>query len=125
VEFRDSGEWRAFWIKGEGYTIVRNKGIKGEVLTLPVRSFPEGKSPYGLLDMAGNVSEWVTDWNEPYYYLKGPLANPTGPETGILKSIRGGSWLKPAASLRTTDRDFGEPTRRMSGAGFRCAKDDR
>ena len=75
--------------------------------------------------MAGNVSEWVADYFNPYYYVNSPLSNPPGPEPTILKSIRGGSWLKPTSSLRTSDRDYGDPDARMSGVGFRCAMDDR
>ncbi len=123
VEFQDRRAWKAFWVEGEGARIAKERGLKGEVLTLPVGSFPEGASPYGLFDMAGNASEWVQDWYEPYYYLKAPPANPPGPDGVLLKVMRGGSWLKPAKSLRAADRDFGYPDDRPSGAGFRCAKD--
>ena len=123
IEFKDGKEWQAFWMTGEGARISKARGIRGEVLTLPVGSFPHGVSPYGLFDMAGNVSEWVMDWYEPYYYLKAPVSDPKGPNGVLLKGVRGGSWLKPAKSLRTTDRDYGFPTDRPSGTGFRCAKD--
>jgi sulfatase modifying factor 1 len=125
IEFQDALEWRTFWLEGEGARIVQRHGIKGEVLTLPVGTFPGGASPYGLLDMAGNVSEWVADSYNPYYYVNSPLSDPPGPDPTILTVVRGGSWLKPATSLRTSDRDFGEPDARLSGVGFRCAKDDR
>ncbi len=125
VEFAGRQEWLDFWKTGEGAGMVASKGIKGEVLTLPVGSFPGGVSPYGLHDMAGNVSEWVEDYYNPYYYLRAPLSDPPGPPPTILKSIRGGSWLKPASSLRSAYRDYGEPDSRMTGVGFRCAKDDR
>jgi formylglycine-generating enzyme required for sulfatase activity len=122
IEFKDGAEWKAFWMTGEGARISKARGIRGEVLTLPVGSFPEGASPYGLFDMAGNASEWVMDWYEPYYYLKAPASDPKGPNGVLLKGVRGGSWLKPAKSLRTTDRDYGFPADRPSGTGFRCAK---
>lgn len=125
IEFKDGKEWKAFWVTGEGERISKERGLKGEVLTLPIGSFPEGASPYGLLDMAGNASEWVQDWFEPYYYLKAPQTDPKGPAGVLLKVVRGGSWLKPAKSLRTADRDYGFPDDRPSGTGFRCAKDDR
>jgi formylglycine-generating enzyme required for sulfatase activity len=123
IEFKDGLEWKAFWIDGEGAQISRQRGLKGEILTLPVGSFPDGASPYGALDMAGNASEWVADWFEPYYYLKAPLRDPTGPNGVLLKVVRGGSWLKPASSLRAADRDYGYPDDRASGIGFRCAAD--
>jgi formylglycine-generating enzyme required for sulfatase activity len=123
IEFKDGTEWKAFWVTGEGAHISKERGLKGEVLTMPAGSFPDGASPYGLLDMAGNASEWVQDWFEPYYYLKAPPADPKGPKGILLKVVRGGSWLKPAKSLRTADRDYGYPDDRPSGTGFRCAKD--
>jgi formylglycine-generating enzyme required for sulfatase activity len=123
VEFQSGSDWEAFWIKGDGARLSKEKGIKGEVLTLPVGSFPKGASPYGALDMAGNAAEWVADWFDPNYYRVAPLADPAGPERGAIKSMRGGSWLKPAVSLRTSDRDWGTMDSRPSGTGFRCAKD--
>ncbi|MDR4480653.1 MAG: SUMF1/EgtB/PvdO family nonheme iron enzyme [Nitrospira sp.] len=123
VHFADSTEWEAFWIKGEGAAISKEKGLRGEILTLPVGSFPAGVSPYGALDMAGNAAEWVQDWYNPNDYRTAPLTNPLGPERGAIKAMRGGSWLKPAISLRTTDRDWGTMDSRPSGTGFRCAKD--
>lgn len=125
LEFKDGAEWKAFWMLGEGARISKERGLKGEVLTLPVGSFPNGASPYGLLDMAGNASEWVQDWFEPYYYLKAPQADPKGPDGMLLKVARGGSWLKPAKSMRAADRDYGYPDDRPSGTGFRCAMDAR
>ena len=123
IEFKDTLEWRAFWVEGEGARISKERGLKGEVLTLPVGSLPQGASPYELFDMAGNASEWVQDWFEPYSYLRAPRENPPGPAGKLLKVIRGGSWLKPATSLRTADRDYGFPDEQQSGTGFRCAKD--
>jgi formylglycine-generating enzyme required for sulfatase activity len=123
IEFHSGADWEAFWIKGDGARLSRAHGIKGEVLTLPVGSFPQGASPYGLLDMAGNAAEWVADWYDPNYYRSAPLTDPPGPGRGAIKSMRGGSWLKPAVSLRTSDRDWGTLDSRPSGTGFRCAKD--
>ena len=46
-------------------------------------SYPAGASPYGALDMAGNVREWVNDWYDGGYYSVSPGSNPPGPATGI------------------------------------------
>jgi len=73
-------------------------------LTAPVGSFPEGASPYGVLDMAGNVSEWVADWYSPEYYRDSPLENPTGPSEGEMRVARGGSWKNPFFGARSTNR---------------------
>jgi formylglycine-generating enzyme required for sulfatase activity len=123
VDFANSTEWDAFWIKGAGAAISKEKGVKGEILTLPVGSFASGASPYGALDMAGNAAEWVQDWYNPNYYRMASMSDPQGPERGAIKAMRGGSWLKPAISLRTTDRDWGTMDSRPSGTGFRCARD--
>lgn len=123
IEFQSGADWEAFWIKGDGARLAKEKGIRGEVLTLPVGSFPDSVSPYGIHDLAGNVAEWVQDWYDPNYYRSAPLNDPPGPERGAIKAMRGGSWLKPAVSLRTTDRDWGIMDSRPSGTGFRCAKD--
>jgi len=55
--------------------------------------------------------------------LKAPANDPTGPDSKLLKVVRGGSWLKPAKSMRAADRDYGYPDDRASGIGFRCAND--
>ena len=123
IEFNSGADWDAFWVKGEGARLAKENGIQGEVLTMPVDSFPQARSPYGLFGMAGNAAEWVQDWYDPNYYKHAPLTDPPGPTRGAIKAMRGGSWLKPAASLRTTDRDWGTMDSRPSGAGFRCAKD--
>jgi len=123
IEFDSGADWEAFWVKGEGARVAKEKGLNGEVLTMPVGSFPAAVSPYGLVDMAGNVAEWVQDWYDPNYYRSAPVTNPAGPARGAIKSMRGGSWLKPAVSLRTSDRDWGTMDSRPSGTGFRCAKD--
>jgi formylglycine-generating enzyme required for sulfatase activity len=60
--------------------------------TSEVGSYPLGASPYGALDMAGNVWEWVNDWYSSSYYSVSPYANPPGPETGSFRVVRGGSW---------------------------------
>jgi len=123
VQFESGADWDAFWVQGEGARLSKEKGLKGEVLTMPVGSFPTAVSPYGLYDMAGNAAEWVQDWYNPNDYKSSSLINPAGPERGAIKSMRGGSWLKPAISLRTSDRDWGTMDSRPSGTGFRCAKD--
>jgi formylglycine-generating enzyme required for sulfatase activity len=123
IEFNSGADWEAFWIRGDGARIAKEKGVNGEVLTMPVGSFPAATSAYGLFDMAGNASEWVQDWYDPNYYKSASLSDPSGPERGAIKSMRGGSWLKPAVSLRTSDRDWGTIDSRPSGTGFRCAID--
>ncbi|MEO6307109.1 MAG: SUMF1/EgtB/PvdO family nonheme iron enzyme [Nitrospiraceae bacterium] len=91
------------------------------VLT-PVGTFQEGKSPYGIYDMAGQVWEWVGDWYDPNYYKTSPQKNPTGPATGGSKVVRGGSWGSNANGLRSAERESHLTSFRGLGTGFRCAK---
>ena len=89
---------------------------------VPVGSFEEGRSPYGIYDMAGNAWEWVSDWYDYDYYQNSPRRNPIGPATGDSKVVRGGSWLYISEFLRSAHRFAAQPTNKHFGYGFRCAK---
>lgn len=88
--------------------------------TSAVGSYPAGGSPYGVMDMAGNVVEWVNDWYHSNYYSVSPASNPPGP-AGTYKVLRGGSWYGNDYYLRVPDRYYGDPTSRSPDIGFRCA----
>lgn len=88
-----------------------------------VGSLPEGDSPYGVKDMAGNAREWVADWYDADYYAQAPDRNPQGPEKkGVVRSIRGGSWHSPANDIRAAARGRGGFALQTHGTGFRCAR---
>jgi formylglycine-generating enzyme required for sulfatase activity len=92
--------------------------------TVAIGGYPDNVSPYGALDMSGNVSEWVNDWYEPHYYYKSPYYNPPGPDITVKREhlVRGGSWQDNARSVTTLVRlDESEiyKTRRI---GIRCAR---
>lgn len=93
--------------------------------TSAVGSYPAGASPYGALDMAGNVDEWVNDWYSSTYYSSSGFSNPTGPETGTERVLRGGSWYSYYALrgyyLRVAYRFSAYPEYRSGSMGFRCA----
>jgi formylglycine-generating enzyme required for sulfatase activity len=91
--------------------------------TTAAGSYPAGNSPLGVEDLAGNVWEWVSDWYAPEYYSQSPERNPSGPEEGVYKTMRGGSWASPAVELRTTARKQYAPQESRFDTGFRCAMD--
>lgn len=109
--------------------------------TSRVGSYAEGASPFGVLDMAGNVWEWVADWYKPDYYAKSPLENPLGPSEddvfNTMRVIRGGSFQDDGVVLRLANRNFlngpdpkAQPNedayygRSSMKIGFRCAETD-
>jgi formylglycine-generating enzyme required for sulfatase activity len=94
----------------------------GYAWTAPAGSFPGGASPYGVLDMAGNVWERVADIYGEDYYAHSPQHNPTGPSSGEYVILRGGSWSRPAWYLRAAVRYPYLKINRSSGQGFRCAQ---
>ena len=96
------------------------RGCDGYNFTSPVDAYPEGASWVGVLDMAGNVWEWVADWGVTPY-PSDPQTNPTGPDSGINKIVRGGSWDNYHWGIRTTMRGDYDPTVRSAYIGFRCA----
>ena len=90
--------------------------------TSQVGDYPAGAGPYGALDMAGNVWEWVNDWYDGDYYDDSPYANPQGPPSGLYKVVRGGVWDNYWVLVRVAYRyNSGNPEQRNNGLGFRCA----
>ncbi len=108
--------------------------------TSQVGSYPAGASPFGALDMAGNVLEWTSDYYDAKYYASSPASNPTGPETRTAyfkRVVRGGSYADVVTEIRVSNRAsalgpnydaevgsaayLGDYSPRL---GFRCAADN-
>ena len=89
--------------------------------TTAVGKYPQGASPYGILDMAGNVWEWVADWYGSNYLVE-PHQDPLGFPTGENRVIRGGSWFNNTEYIRTTFRTNHSPDDATEYIGFRCAR---
>lgn len=89
-----------------------------------VGSLPAGGSPFGALDMAGNVVEWVADAYDAAYYASSPSDNPQGPARTAQSwmSGRGGGWRSEEIWQRTSSRDLYEQTYVKDSLGFRCVK---
>ncbi len=96
-----------------------NCAESGGAGTTPVTRFAEGTSPFGAVDMAGNVWEWVNDWYKPDYYKIAPETNPQGPETGHYKALRGGAWFSDSVHVRAADRTHFNPDNHYDYVGFR------
>jgi formylglycine-generating enzyme required for sulfatase activity len=90
--------------------------------TTPVGSYPAGVSPYGIMDMAGNVDEWCLDWYEEKYYEKSHDKNPIGPKDGVPRVLRGGGWISLGRGVRSAFRSRNEPSDRWIDSGFRLAR---
>jgi formylglycine-generating enzyme required for sulfatase activity len=93
--------------------------------TSKVGNYPTGASPYGALDTAGNVWEWVADWYSSSYYSSYPPDswpdNPSGPTSGTYKVLRGGSWDAKWYFVRSARRYHLHPSLKEANLGFRCA----
>jgi len=91
--------------------------------TSPVGSFPDGRSPFGLDDMVGNVWEWVSDWFDLDAYESSATSDPTGPSSGSRRVSRGGSFYAgDVRYLRAALRYGDEPSYADAFLGFRCAR---
>lgn len=115
--------WGNTWDATKCVNKVNAYGVNGDLIgPHPVASYKSGASPYGIQDMAGNTCEWCADWYGKDYYKTAPLKNPTGPNTGENRILRGGSWNNNGpVDYRSACRDSNVPDGGGGAdAGFRC-----
>ena len=88
--------------------------------TTPVAKYEKGQSYYGAFDMAGNLYQWCKDWYTPGAERK--TDNPTGPDQGTERVLKGGSYSESMDSLRSAYRISADPAASKAIYGFRCVK---
>jgi len=89
-----------------------------------VGTYEKGASPYGAMDMAGNIMEWCSDWYQRDYYAKSPKKNPQGPGKGAYRVLRGGSFFFEAQDQRSYARSGAWPSfQAFRMVGFRAARE--
>jgi len=104
------------------YRPVAGAHADGHRSSAPVGSYPDGVSPFGVMDMSGNAEEWVQDWYAVNYYrLTEGAQDPPGPLKGQRKVIKGGSYEAPAHQIRIAMRLYGRPHDKGPRLGIRCA----
>ena len=117
------GDGRRYpWGKERDVMRANLKGGKdGFPVVAPVGRFPKGASPFGALDMSGNVWEWVADRYQSRAYKKMAERDPHGPSKGKTRVVRGASWGSPIAWATAHNRYHRPPDYRNNKIGFRCA----
>ena len=90
--------------------------------TTSVGNYPKGASPYGVLDMTGNVKELCKNWLDNYNYENSPRNNPKGSSSGYFKAVRGSDWKNGPGILRAYIRGCTTPFCKDNGLGFRLAR---
>jgi len=111
------------WGEGINCNLSNYRGCDKFPRTSPVSYYSEGASPYGALDMAGNVWEWVRDLYDAFYFHHSPKRNPENMANSEYKLLRGGSWYNKQYFARSAYLGYLNPDDTDNNVGFRCAMD--
>ncbi|MGO8672259.1 MAG: formylglycine-generating enzyme family protein [Capsulimonadaceae bacterium] len=104
---------------------ANSASVKNLSSPMPIGSYPSGASPYGVMDMAGNVWNWCSEWYDPYYFPSDHGIDPDAPWFGTYRVIRGGSWSDSnAVYFRASVRNFLEPNNYIDNIGLRGASSE-
>jgi formylglycine-generating enzyme required for sulfatase activity len=121
-EYAASGPQNLTWPWGNTFDVSLAAASAAD--TQPVDSYPDGVSPFGVYNMAGNVAEWVADMFDENFYGNSPALNPVNTGSGTGRIFRGGSFGNPDGSFYTTSRRYGNASSFNDvDIGFRCARD--
>ncbi len=112
-------EWRDDFLRW------RRRDCNGSAPTIEVDTLPEGRSPYGIFQMAGNVAEWCEDWFQPRFYDEHAMGNRHSPHSGDERVLRGGNCVESRKSeFRCATRQHSTPVfLTVDFTGIRCACD--
>ena len=112
--------WGEKWSLGKKLYFVNVFGMEDRYeFTAPVNYYASGASPFGALNMVGNVWEWCLDWYDKDYYRTSPELDPEGPDTTQMKVLRGGSWVNNIDGVQVTQRTRNLPETQNTIYGFR------
>jgi formylglycine-generating enzyme required for sulfatase activity len=109
------------WGDAASHRDANYQGVEGPdewEYTAPAGTFPA--NPFGVHDLAGNVWEWTADWYRDWFYAHSPETDPQGPEHGVERVLRGGSWFNVPRVLRISDRFKYVEAAEDNSLGFRC-----
>jgi formylglycine-generating enzyme required for sulfatase activity len=121
-EYAASGPDNLIWPWGNSFD--PNLSAASAPDTQQAGNYPNGVSPFGVFDMAGNVAEWVADTFDPSFYANSPASNPVNTAGGDARVYRGGSFANPDGAFYIASRRY-ESTRSFNevDVGFRCTMD--
>lgn len=111
--------WKGAWDASK----CRNQNNRGNETTCSVMSYADGRSPWGLYQMTGNVCEWCVDWHDNDAYQRYKLGDLSPASCGMVGVLRGGSWyFRNQGFFACASRNHDRLDQRNDNYGFRVAR---